>query len=285
MIKVLELPHNADLAELSRELWVRKIGHQIRSTAQGQEILLANPEHYPQLMALVQDWQNGTLAYTVEPEQQGGARWQASLSALLQWPVTAFLLIASVLATALISFEAQPTWFARLAIVPFQQVSQGVAYMPLGQTLISGEFWRLITPAFLHFGALHLIFNSLWVWEIGRMIERQQSSGDLIVLFLFSSISANLAQYMMGDILFGGLSGVVYALLGYCWLWDRLSARPLFYIRRPVLILLLVWLVFCLVGGASMLGFGDVANAAHVGGLISGGLMAWLRLRMSGGGR
>lgn len=285
MIKVLELPAGEDLSELSRELWVRKIGHQIRQTQNAQEILLANPEHYPELLQLVQDWQSGNLAYTIEPEASRSVDLKAGLTAMLQWPLTAAILLISGLVTALISFESEPVWLARFSIVYFEQVSQGLAYIPLWPTLQEGQIWRLISPAFLHFGAMHLIFNSLWVWEMGRMIERQQSTRHLAVLFLISGVVANLAQYMMGDILFGGLSGVVYALLGYCWFWDRFARKPEFYIRRPVFIILLVWLVFCLVGGASMLGFGEVANAAHVAGLISGSVWAWLMIQISGKGK
>lgn len=278
MIKVLELPRDKDISELSRELWVRKIGHQIRQTADCHEVLLANPDHYPELLKLAHEWQQGTLAYTLVADEESSSPLEGAGTAMAQWPVTAFLLLASGLATALISFESQPEWLARLSIVPFAQVAQGLAYTPLLQALGNGDIWRLVTPAFLHFGLVHLIFNGLWVWEMGRMIERQQSSLHLGILFLVCGITANVAQYAVGDILFGGLSGVVYALLGYCWFWDRLSAKPLFYIRKPVFVILMIWLVFCLFGGASLLGLGEIANAAHVAGLISGSLWAWLTL-------
>ncbi|OOV86613.1 rhomboid family intramembrane serine protease [Oceanospirillum linum] len=285
MIKVLELPADKDLAELSRELWVRKIGHQIRQSETKQEIFLANPKDYPELLALVQDWQNGTLAYTIEPEKDPSEGLREGWAAMKQWPLTAIILLISGLITALISFEPNPNWLAHFTIVPFEQVNRGLAYLPLWPTLQGGEIWRLITPVFLHFGIMHLIFNSLWVWEMGRLIERQQSSGHLAVLFLVSGVIANLAQYIVGDILFGGLSGVVYALLGYCWFWDRFAASPQFFIRKPVFIILLVWLVFCLVGGTSMLGFGEVANAAHIAGLVSGSLWALISVKLSGKNR
>lgn len=279
MIKVFELPENDDLSALSRELWLRKIGHQIRRNENHQELWLANPEDYPQLLQLVQQWQQGELAYTVEPSGDRLTSLKTGLTAALQWPVTLALLLISAVVTLLSSLN-QPSWVLHLfSIVPFREVSQGLAYMPLSNALTSGEIWRLVTPALIHFGALHLIFNALWVWEFGRMIERQQSSLGLAVLFLISAISANLAQYAMGDILFGGLSGVVYALLGYCWFWDKLAPVPMFHVRKPVFVLLLVWLVFCMVGGATMLGFGSIANAAHVAGLVSGSLWAWLKVK------
>jgi len=285
MIKVLELPAGQDLSELSRELWVRKIGHQIRQNQQAQEVFLANPEHYPQLMQLVDDWHKGQLAYTVEPEKTNSHNLNKLIKMAVDWPLTALILLMSCLVTMMISIESQPVWLAGLSIVPFKQVFGGLSYQPLLPTLSDGDLWRLITPAFLHFGVMHLIFNSLWVWELGRMIERQQSTLRLLILFLVSGISANLAQYLMGDILFGGLSGVVYGLLGYCWFWDRFARQPVFYIRKPVFVILLVWLVFCMVGGASMLGLGDVANAAHVAGLVTGSLWALISVTLSGQSR
>jgi len=285
MIKVLELPHNKDLSELSHELWARKIGHQIRQSKDSQEIWLANPKDYPALLVMVEEWQRGELAYTVDSEPPSFDGIKNGLTDALRWPLTFVLLLISALITALISFDSQSHILSALSIVPFHQVPQGLSYLPLEQALKAGDIWRLLTPTFLHFGLLHLIFNGLWVWELGRMIEKRQSTIQLAVLFLISAIGANLTQYMMGDILFGGLSGVVYALLGYCWFWDRLAHQPIFYIRKPVFILLLVWLVFCLVGGSSLLGFGNVANAAHIAGLVSGSLWAFILVKFKGEGK
>jgi GlpG protein len=285
MIKVLELPHNKDLSELSHELWARKIGHQIRQSKDSQEIWLANPKDYPALLVMVEEWQRGELAYTVDSKPPSFDGIKNGLTDALRWPLTFVLLLISALITALISFDSQSHILSALSIVPFHQVPQGLSYLPLEQALKAGDIWRLLTPTFLHFGLLHLIFNGLWVWELGRMIEKRQSTIQLAVLFLISAIGANLTQYMMGDILFGGLSGVVYALLGYCWFWDRLAHQPIFYIRKPVFILLLVWLVFCLVGGSSMLGFGEVANAAHIAGLVSGSLWAFILVKFKGEGK
>src|SRR5690606_32653781 len=70
--------------------------------------------------------------------------------------------------------------------------------------------------------------------------------------------------------LFGGLSGVLYGLLGYCWLYQLLAPNMHFDLPRGVVVMMLAWLVFCLSGIISVLGFGAIANAAHVGGLVVG---------------
>lgn len=281
MIKVLEVPLEQDLSALSQELWARRIGHQIRVQDHHQEIWLADPAYFPELLQLLRDWQQGQLAHTVSVKPHY-SRFRQAVDALRQWPISLMLITLSTLITAtvfLLSSDALLSW---LTIVPVALQGHQLIQGDLSVVLQQGEIWRLVSPMFLHFGWLHLAFNCLWVWELGRSIELEQRSGRLLLVVLISGITANLAQYAMGDALFGGLSGVVYGLLGYCWFWDKLARRPIFFVRKGVFIALMIWLVFCWVGGATMLGFGNVANAAHIGGLIAGSLWAWLALKVLG---
>ena len=85
------------------------------------------------------------------------------------------------------------------------------------------DVWRWLSPAFLHFGWLHLVFNCLWLFAVGRLIE-WRSGSEFILVFLASALAGNALQWFMGDWRFGGLSGVVYGVVGYVWLWDRLRA-------------------------------------------------------------
>ena len=81
--------------------------------------------------------------------------------------------------------------------------------------LVSQEWWRLITPTFLHFSLTHLIFNCLWIYILGSKIEIIDGKGIFLTLFLISGFSSNLGQYLWtNNYLFGGLSGSVYGLLG-----------------------------------------------------------------------
>jgi GlpG protein len=112
---------------------------------------------------------------------------------------------------------------------------------------------------------LHIIFNLLWWSDLGRLIERFQSSFQLIWITLLVAAVSNLAQFMDTGPRFGGLSGVVYGLLGYLWLYGKTNPAAGYQLRREIVILMLVWLVICYVGLADI-----VANAAHVSGLITG---------------
>lgn len=287
MIKVLEVPLDRDLSELSRELWARRIGHRITHQDSHQEIWLADPAYFPELLQILRDWQQGQLAHTIEVKTTENAvshyakRWMMSWR---QWPISLLLILVSVFVTGAIFISSSDQLLSWLTIVPVGLQNQQLVHGELSVVLQQGELWRLVSPMFLHFGWLHLAFNCLWIWELGRLIETEQHSARLLWVVLISGVVANLAQYMMGDVLFGGLSGVVYGLLGYCWFWDKFARTPRFFVRKGVFIALMIWLVFCWVGGTAVLGLGNVANAAHIGGLISGSLWAWLALKIFGEG-
>ena len=140
---------------------------------------------------------------------------------------------------------------------------------------VTGEqdVWRWLSPAFLHFGWLHLVFNCLWLFAVGRLIEWRSSSAFILV-FLASALAGNALQWFMGDWRFGGLSGVVYGVVGYVWLWDRLRADK--YAVPPVY--LGISLFFLLIGFANLDGILGVnmANGAHLGGLLGGLAVALL---------
>jgi GlpG protein len=77
--------------------------------------------------------------------------------------------------------------------------------------------------------------NGMWYWELGRRIEVRQGSINLLDLTLLFSLVSNYAQYAYGGPgLFGGLSGVLYGLLGHCWIFQLLSPNPAYRLPRGV---------------------------------------------------
>lgn len=136
-----------------------------------------------------------------------------------------------------------------------------------------GEFWRLLTPAFLHFGTFHILFNGLWLWELGRRLELVMGPGRYLMFVVVTAVAANIAQFVGGPSVFGGMSGVVYALIGYIWMRQRLNPHPVLAVPPGIIGFMLVWLVICLTGIVDRFIAGSVANGAHVGGLLAG--MAW----------
>ena len=134
---------------------------------------------------------------------------------------------------------------------------------------LSGEWWRLLTPAILHFSFMHIAFNLLWWWELGGLIERGQSGRRLLVITLVIMLVSNAAQGLQYGNSFGGLSGVIYGLLGYLWLYPLLNPAAGFRVRREILWFMLGWLALGYTGLLDVL-FGPVSNVGHLSGLLAG---------------
>lgn len=133
------------------------------------------------------------------------------------------------------------------------------------------EVWRFVTPTLLHFGWMHIAFNCLWLWEFGSRIEARVGSLNLLGLFLVSAIFSNSVQYFWsGPSIFGGMSGVVYALLGFLWSGALVNPGWVVPPPQPVIGFMLLWLVIGLVGALEFVGVGAIANGAHLGGLFIG---------------
>src|SRR5690606_1187518 len=91
---------------------------------------------------------------------------------------------------------------------------------------------------------------------------------------LVTAVAANVAQFWWGGpALFGGMSGVVYALVGFIWLRQYFDSSPVFAVPKSIIAFMLVWLVLCMTGVVDYFIAGSVANAVHVGGLVAG--MIW----------
>jgi GlpG protein len=134
----------------------------------------------------------------------------------------------------------------------------------------SGQVWRLFTPMFLHFGPIHLVFNMMWLYQLGCMIEARRSTSNLLFVIVVTELCSSLAQfYVTGHSNFGGMSGVVYGLAGYVWIRGKYDRASGLFLDTPSLIILLAWMVLCYVTKW----FGPVANTAHLVGLISGMLL------------
>jgi GlpG protein len=128
-----------------------------------------------------------------------------------------------------------------------------------------GQVWRLFTPMFLHFGILHLLFNVLWLRDLGSMIEARKGSWMLLVLVLVLAGTSNLAQFLYDGPQFGGMSGVVYGLLGYIWMQGRFNPASGLSLQPQTVTMMIVWFFVCLTGMA-----GPIANAVHAVGFAVG---------------
>ncbi len=131
-----------------------------------------------------------------------------------------------------------------------------------------GEVWRLFTPAFIHFGLPHIGFNMLNLIGLGNILERRLNSWNYLWLVSGIAVFSNLAQYFIyGDFHFGGMSGVVYGLIGYIWMRGKYDQTFGLAIPQQMIGLALIWFVVCFTGF-----LGPIANGAHGAGLVLGAL-------------
>jgi GlpG protein len=149
--------------------------------------------------------------------------------------------------------------------------------------LIEHEWWRLLTPTFLHFSITHLAFNCLWIYILGSKIEAYDGKLVFILIFLITSIASNVGEYIWsGQYFFGGLSGAVYGLLGYCFIIELDSKSSRYDLPDALYLFMFIWLLVGFTGILSIFGFGNIANGAHLIGMIIGfilGLVAKYTLK------
>lgn len=226
------------------------------------EAFIADPNHARFRDAL---WREGKPHAGViggQPPLFSG-RWLASMG-----PVTRIVLFVCV-AVYLSPLAVGDSLYRALM---FPNTLAGLAHQP----------WRLITPMLLHFSPLHIIFNMLWWIELGRIIEDFQSSRQLLIVTLITAVTSDLAQFLATGPRFGGLSGVVYGLLGYLWVYGEVNPAAGYRLRKAIVILMIGWLVLCWIGLPNI-----VANQAHLAGLMTGCILGaavgfWHRQRFAG---
>lgn len=246
-----------EMAQLRQFMLRRGVAVTVSEQAGNLEMWLINPNDYQLAQALLAEYAaNPDLA---PPAQAPTRLLQPTLNLLAkQAGLVTFIIAIAVLLVA----GAQFFW-------SMERTLSGLMISPPGSNqLVLQQPWRLITPALLHMSATHLFFNLFWWWYLGGRIELTLGGKTLTLLFLVTGISANLLQWYTSGPLFGGLSGVVYGLFGFCAVygWGRRSALNL---PPALLVFMLGWLVL---GYTSVL-WVNMANEAHLMGLISGALL------------
>lgn len=145
-----------------------------------------------------------------------------------------------------------------------------------------GQWWRLITPIFLHGDVLHLLFNMIMFHIFARTIEARKGSAALGAMILLIALASNAAQglapatwgSLSGGPFFLGMSGVVYGLMGYLWLKTVYDPGSGLSVNLGTVFFLLGWMTLGLTGV-----FRDampMANLAHVCGLLAGMALGYL---------
>lgn len=130
--------------------------------------------------------------------------------------------------------------------------------------ILGGEYYRLITSAFLHIGIFHLLFNCYALYVIGRQLESFLGKIKFLIIYLVSALCGSLMSMIFPISISAGASGAIFGLLGSL-LYFGYNYRVYLgtVLKSQIIPLILINLIF----GFMVSG---INNAAHIGGLIGG---------------
>jgi len=287
MKQVAKAPLGSDLSIFSQWLLSEGLQHRITEFEGMQVILMSNERHKAQVEQALeryliepefQVWVKGQLSDNLKRTKSGAPSSDEYLLNYIratprQAPVIFILIFVSAIFAFLSDFgQGGPFLRAMLILDPFKLSfdlsSISGRWNGLIELLAMGEMWRVLTPDFIHFNLMHITFNLLMLWVLGGQLEIQKGSISFIALVIFVSIISNIAQLLETSFLFGGMSGVVYGLVGYCWLWKYF--QPTIFFPSALMKFSIGWLILGYTPITEWLGWGRMANAAHLYGLFAG---------------
>ncbi len=276
LINALEIPSEVDLTGFARFLSAQGLPHRITEEGLNQVIWVADERAVAYVQAAYSEYQAGRLPLQ---EEEPALAPQVSVAqrvfeAFWRYPLSMGLILVCILFLPVgmnLQDVQTDSLFARMMFVMLVDVQGEQYFASMEYTLKQGEVWRLFSPMFVHFSWLHIVFNLLWLWEIGRRIEQVNGSWALLGIVMVSSLVANVLQYVMSSPgFFGGMSGVVFGLLGYALVWSKAIPSRAMGVPNGVYIFMLVYLAIGFTGAIDLLGLGSIANGAHLGGLLGG---------------
>ncbi|MEK9164407.1 MAG: rhomboid family intramembrane serine protease [Chloroflexota bacterium] len=142
----------------------------------------------------------------------------------------------------------------------------------INEFIIAGEWWRLVTPMFLHAGLAHIAFNSYALYIFGKQVEALFGHRRFLIIYLLSGIAGSVLSFAMSPSPSVGASGAICGLIGALLIY-LYRHRQLFGERgRRQLMQILAVAGINLVIGLSP----GIDNWGHVGGLIGGVVLTWL---------
>jgi len=270
-----------DLLPLLRHLTTLGIACKVVEIDNRQQLYIRDAARQAYVIEVTKQWVCGELVLLGEvaskqPSPSSSIHKIALLKAL---PVTLITIALGFVGAALVALDREMLYFAEPLL--FQPMIQG-QLLPVNVGMTRGEYWRLLTPMFLHFGILHVVFNGILIWLIGHRIEIAKGGLYLFLILFITGLIANLSQfYLTPNTIFGGLSGAAYGLVGYIMVYQRLIEHPILHMPSSMLIMLMLSL-FLGVFGLFDLFMGDsgIANGAHIGGLVAGILLGLLAAKL-----
>ncbi|WP_091294338.1 rhomboid family intramembrane serine protease [Micromonospora halophytica] len=133
--------------------------------------------------------------------------------------------------------------------------------------IVTGEWYRLVTAMFLHYGLVHLLLNMWALWVLGRELEALLGPLRFLALYLVAGLGGNVAAYLFSspNAASAGASTAIFGLFAAVFVLMRRLGRDTSAIV-PILVINLIF-TFTVPG---------ISIPGHVGGLVTGAAMAWV---------
>lgn len=265
-IPVHKFPIDYDLGVLEQNLRAAKIPHQFTDELEAQVLWVPDKTAAEKTNAKVAQFlQNPQLRNSQIPVQVSAERW--AIPSLRQTPLTYILLFLSIVGYGL-SFK--PSLYHPLLFFPIPM--NGFVWPAAWHYwLATGEYWRFISPTFLHWSAVHIIFNAIALVDFGGRLERVLPRGTYLGLFLFTALAANFGQFTFvpQQTGFGGISGALFGYFGCILALQWLVPQSPLHLPKVFVVFSLAMLAAGFFGLLDRI-IGPMANGAHLVGLIAG---------------
>lgn len=197
-------------------------------------------------------------------------RWQGGQRHI---PVTAGLIAISLMVAVATHLGLDRNACQRFLMADFvhDEFTGRLVSPGLIQLIQLGQFTRWISPIFVHFGPMHLLFNMSATLVYGRVIEQRSGSLRMMGIVAVIALASNFAQYWMSGPSFGGMSGVDLGMFGFLWMKSRFAPDYGVYMGRDYVTNTLIFAILCLTGA-----LGPIANTAHFVGMGTGMVLAMI---------
>ena len=201
-----------------------------------------------------------------------GAAFNSTLTAVTpNIPVTLALIAVNVFLFLVVTAVGGGLFKVDSAVM----IRFGTDYTPL---TLAGQWWRLLTSIFLHFGIFHVAFNMWALYVNGRIAERIFGSLRYLVIYLAAGLSGSVASLLWHPIVNGaGASGAIFGVLGamLAFFLKREGGVPASVIKAQ-LTNVSIFVAYSLLNASRYQG---IDNAAHMGGLVAGLVLGFILSR------
>lgn len=215
-------------------------------------------QFYPNLKKAKLDYPMDELIYQMQQATKAKA---LNVRKTLEFQKKSYLMMGFISLLILIFIWIQLQPYKNLVTA----IEFGAKYNPL---IVAGEYWRFLTPAFIHMNFLHLLFNVVFIYQFGKMIEHLFGWWRSLLIMVGAAILGNLFSFAFVENVSLGASTIAYGLLGALLFLGIENRKMFMHLVKGLIFPILSFSVFWAIIDPSIDFYG------HLGGFLGGFLIA-----------